>query len=175
MNHVIVPSCKCDVLKVLRHVNRGGSHSHTSWITSASVCKVSVQFIFWKALILKYCPPPLPQEVCSMSNVHRPLASKRKYVHMDLAYLVLFKKSSISAYSTSGACLGCHKSVVPQPNWLPYPTSVLGFSFDMSHDKTKRTQQGNLLASTMQVLHSVIWVWHFHRWDLSRPSWPAVM
>ena len=25
MNHVIVPSCKCDVLYVLRHVNRAGS------------------------------------------------------------------------------------------------------------------------------------------------------
>ena len=91
------------------------SHSLTSWITSASVCKVSVEFIFWKALILKFSPPP-PQEVRSMSNVHRPLASKRKCVHMDLAYLVLFKKSSISAYSASGACLGCHKSVVLQPN-----------------------------------------------------------
>ena len=88
-------------------------HSHTSWITSAFVCISPIHIL--ESPHSQVLSPP-PKEVCSMSNVHRPLASKRKYVHLDLAYLVLFKKSSISVYSTSGACLGCHKSVVPQPN-----------------------------------------------------------
>ena len=48
-------------------------HSLTSWITSASVCKVSVEFIFWKALILKFSPPPLRKcAQCPMFIVHWP-------------------------------------------------------------------------------------------------------